>query len=47
VKSLMHPKLMFAHGTVELIFTLSAVALTWFVVHEIRRGEANREVSPN
>lgn len=38
VKSLMHPKLTFAQGTVELIFTLSAVALTWFVVHEIRRA---------
>jgi len=25
---------------VELIFTLSAVALTWFVVHDIRRAGA-------
>jgi hypothetical protein len=40
LKSLMHPKLTFAHGTVELIFTLSALALTWFVVHEIRRAGA-------
>ncbi len=40
VKSLMHPKLTFAHGTVELIFTLAAVALTWFVLREIRRAGA-------
>ncbi len=46
LKSLLHPKLTFAHGTVELIFTLSAVALTWFVVQEIRRNEVNREAHP-
>jgi len=38
-KSLMHPKLTCAHGTVELIFTLSAAALTWFVTREIHRNE--------
>ncbi len=43
LKSLMHPKLTFAHGTVELIFTLAAVALTWFVAREICRGEADSE----
>jgi hypothetical protein len=40
LKSLMHPTLTFAHGTVELIFTLSTVALTWFVVHESRNAGA-------
>lgn len=41
LKSLMHPKLTFAHGTVELIFTLAAVALTWFVAREFHRGRAS------
>lgn len=41
LKSMQHPRLTFAQGSVELVFTLSAVLLTWMVSRKIHATESS------